>query len=441
MSTLRFVCRADKPDKSCKCPIELIYQVSGQRKKIFLDKRYKINPVNWSMDKQRAVYLTTAQSKKLLDKELHENLDTITLAESEVNDVNDQIKAIEVKIGEIEKRFNANKITYTVSMVIDEYNSTKTPETKKDNHKDQVPDFIDNYIEIHKPNRADGSLNVYKSLKRHLLAYKENKKCVLNFETMDYSFFQGLQAYLINQGKLNNTTIAKVLTTLRATLNYAKKSGVPVNLSFRDFKIKSEKLEVIALTESEFSRLLSKDFSKNKKLDRVRDIFCFSCTTGLRVSDLTQLKREHIKNDAITINVKKTKRELVIPLNKISASILDKYKDHQKPLPMISGQKLNEYIKDACEQAKIDDPIEIVRFKGSTRETTVSPKFKLVHIHTGRKTFCTLSLERGMSAEEVMEISGHSDYHSFKRYVHVSEKRKKVVMAKAWGAAPLLKAV
>jgi len=94
-----------------------------------------------------------------------------------------------------------------------------------------------------------------------------------------------------------------------------------------------------------------------------------------------------------------------------------------------------------CKEAEINEPIEIVRFRGSKRETETFPKYELIHLHTGRKTFCTLSLEKGMSAEQVMSISGHTDYKSFKRYVDVTEKLKKVVMEKAWGEVPVLKVV
>ena len=66
------------------------------------------------------------------------------------------------------------------------------------------------------------------------------------------------------------------------------------------------------------------------------------------------------------------------------------------------------------------------------------PKHQLISVHTGRKTFATLSLERGMSAEEVMHCTGHLDYKSFKRYVKITEARKKLVMGKAWGKIKLI---
>jgi integrase len=442
MSTLRFNLRADKPDKSTKCPLELIYQVSGQRK-YFLVKDAKLNPINWDAENQVAVYISPVKAKKLLPVESTKNLDTIILLSTEIETVNENISKVKADIKDIEKRFELDKIPYTTSLVINALKEGSTKKTKKEEHRDLLFDFIDKYITDHASSREAGSLTVYKSVKNHLLAYQNETRHKVRFETIDYAFFQRFQNFLIGRTKtdakgevsslLNNTTIAKALSTLKTFLGYARKNGIKVNDSYKDFSIKREKLEVIALTEIEFSALLNMDLSKHKKLDQVRDVFCFSCASGLRISDMQQLRREHIKRDEICLNVKKTKSELTIPLNSITASILDKYKDQYKPLPLISSQKLNIYIKELCKEAKIDEKIEIVRFRGAKRETTIFPKYELIHLHTGRKTFCTLSLEKGMSAEQVMSISGHTDYKSFKRYVDVTEKLKKVVMVKAWG--------
>jgi site-specific recombinase XerD len=104
-----------------------------------------------------------------------------------------------------------------------------------------------------------------------------------------------------------------------------------------------------------------------------------------------------------------------------------------KPLPVMSNQNTNYAVKDLCKLAGIDEAVEIVRFRGIKREAITYPKYELIGVHTGRKTFCTLSLEKGMSAEQVMAISGHRDYKSFERYVNVSEQLKKNKMHDAWG--------
>ncbi len=204
-------------------------------------------------------------------------------------------------------------------------------------------------------------------------------------------------------------------------------------MKYRDFKIKKDTLEIIALTNEEFETLFYMDLSKDKRLAQVRDIFCFSCSTGLRYSDLDQLKREHIKNDEIRLTVKKTKELLTIPLNIYSNTILNRYASMMNPLPMISNQNLNYGVHELCKKAGINEPIEIVRFRGVKRESIIYPKHELISMHVGRKTFVTLSLEKGMTAEEVMACTGHKSYSSFKRYANVTEQRKKVVMTKAWG--------
>ncbi len=450
MSTLRFNLRADKPDKSTKCPLELIYQVSGQRKYYQL-KDSKLNLINWDAEQQIAVYISPLNAKKILPGELHKKLNEVTLLDSEVETINNNISKVKATIKDIEKRFELDKLPYSASMVVDALKMGSTEKTKKEEHKDLLFDFMDKYITDHASSREVGSLGVYRAVKNHLQAYQTETRYKVRFETIDYAFFQRFQNFLIGRVKtdakgevsplLNNTTIAKALSTLKTFLGYARRNGIKVNDSYKDFTIKREKLEVIALNETEFTALLDMDLSANKRLAQVRDIFCFSCASGLRISDMQQLKREHIKRDDIHLVVKKTKTELTIPLNSITSAILDKYKEHHKPLPLISSQKLNTYIKELCQKANINEQIEIVRFRGTKRETTTYPKYELIHLHTGRKTFCTLSLEKGMSAEQVMSISGHTDYKSFKRYVDVTEKLKKVVMIKAWGEIPILKVV
>jgi len=95
---------------------------------------------------------------------------------------------------------------------------------------------------------------------------------------------------------------------------------------------------------------------------------------------------------------------------------------------------MNKYLKDLCKNAKINEPIEIVRYKGAERVATVYPKYQLITIHVGRKTYVTESLRRGMTAEDVMACTGHTSYRNFSRYINITDERKKKAVAKAWGA-------
>src|SRR5690606_24703110 len=90
-----------------------------------------------------------------------------------------------------------------------------------------------------------------------------------------------------------------------------------------------------------------------------------------------------------------------------------------------------------CQLAEIDEPIEIVRSKGAISEANVYPKWELISCHSSRKTFVTLSLERGMKAEEIMPITGHKSYESFKRYLNVTKDASKTALLNAWGVRTL----
>ncbi|KAA9041624.1 site-specific integrase [Ginsengibacter hankyongi] len=459
MGTIRFVLRTDKPDKEGFSPIQMVYQLGGVRnpvnekyehKRKYFTTGKKLHPVNWDNDSQQAISRERSYIKKATKEGNISNFNFDLLPSSnDIKDINSELASFCRDVADIEKRFKLNRVIYSAEMVIEELKDSRLPTTKKKAPTNQVFDFIEKYIEDNKLSREAGSMSVYKSLKNHLQNYQIEKKRRVAFDEIDLSFFMDFQNYLIKSKSkrapngLGNVTIAKQLSTLKTFLNYARMHGITVSDSYKDFKIKKESLEVIALTNEEFETLYNFDLSKNKKLDQVRDVFCFSCATGLRYSDLAQLKREHIKKDEIRLIVTKTKQQSSIPLNPFSHSILEKYSKMLRPLPVISNQKMNDYLKDLCKLAEINEPVQIVRFRGAKREENSYPKYELISVHTGRKTFCTLSLEKGMSAEEVMKISGHKDYASFSRYVKITEQRSKIVMRNAWGEIrkPKLKAV
>lgn len=429
MGTIRFVLRADKLLKNGKAPVDLIYQVSGQRR--YFRTTIKLFSASWDPDKQRAIYHDRKAAKKLLPGQDYNLLPTFR----DIEDFNSTFIDLSTSIADIEKRYKLDRIPYSSQMVLDKLKGEKKGSTKKEAHSSVLFDFMEQYILDHKTTRIAGSLSVYKSVKNHLQNYCKASGKKVTFENIDYQFFQSFQNYLIDVAGLNNITVAKQLSTVKTFLSYARKRGVEVSARYKDFKIKRENLEVIALTNEEFENLFNKDLSENQRLAQTRDVFCFACSTGLRYSDLLQLKREHIKNNEIKLTVTKTKEQLTIPLTSYSKAILAKYEGMLKPLPVISNQNLNYAVKELCKLAGIDEQIEIVRFRGAERDAKIYLKHELIGVHTGRKTFATLSLEKGMSAEEVMSITGHRDYRSFSRYVKVTEQRKKVVMLKAWAGA------
>lgn len=436
-ATLRFELRLDTVNKKGEHPLILIIRISGQRKKV--STGITLFPELWEGDTQQVVSLTN-KAKSQLVRKYGENLPS----KSQLIKFQDHISALISEIRSMEARFMFERTPYSADMIVENIKELKKRATKKEDASNIVYDFIDQYIEEHKHIREKGSLTVYKSLKKHLTNYQNHTRSKVRFDSIDYNFLQSFQNFLVGWEEvnektkrvstLNNTTISKQLRTLKTFLSYAKKKGIKVNPGHKDFSIKEYQMEVIALTQAELDLLLGLELDSNKRLDQVRDVFCFSCVTGFRYSDLEQLHRDHIKNEEIRLTVKKTKKPLIVPLNRYSKAILEKYKDLATPLPMISNQKFNKYVKELCKLAEINDPIEIIRYKGATKTIHRYQKYEVVSAHTGRKTFATLSLEKGIPAETVMKITGHSHYKSFQRYIKITEERKRNEMQRAWGA-------
>lgn len=441
--TLRFEIRKEALNSQGKTPISAIVSVMGKRKRFSTEML--IYPWNWNPKSQRACYKSESELKKEgVDKKVH----PILLA-SEVDDLNGFLEGIKSKLKTIERRFQLEGTPTSSELIVETYKGSLSPSHFKEDPKSIVYDFIDLYIKDNEKTRAKGSLVVYKSLRKHLKNFEDKTKVKVRFENIDYRFMQSFQNFLVGweektlkTGKikfLNNITIAKQISTLKTFLGYAIKNGISVNESFRSFSMKKDELEVIALTSREFEGLLKLDLSKRPKLEKVRDVFCFSCATGLRYSDLKQLRWDHIKGMELFFRVQKTNQLLTVPLAPQAYEILEKYKGKLSPLPVISNQKMNDYLKDLGELAEIDELIEIVRYRGSEKIVSIYKKFELLSVHAGRKTFATLSLEKGIPAETVMSITGHKSYSSFQRYVKVTEDRKRNEMEKAWGK-PVLKA-
>lgn len=426
MSTIKLELRQDKTDRAGKAPIRLIYQISGQR--VYFSTDQKIRPENWDNENQQAIYLKRCE-----------------LMAGEVKEINDDLAELIRKIERAEKKFELDGIVYSPAMVKEAIAEGCKPKTKRDASSKEVFSFIEKYLQENRHIRVPGSLSVYRQLGRHLEAYEKRYKTKVSFETIDTNFFKSFQNFLVSltitrkdgtvSKRLNNVTIAKQLSTLKTFLSYARQSGISVNDGYKNFTVKRENdLEVIALTEDEFLTLWNLDLSKNKRLEHVRDCFIFSCATGLRYSDLAALRWEHIKHDNIEITQVKTGHKIVVPVNVYSQAILNKYKEQPRPLPIISNQKSNLYLAEICKMAGIDEPVSIIRKYGAERVETIYKKYELVRMHCGRKTFATLSLKKGMTAEQVMKIGGWKDYRSFARYVNLTRQDSQEAMIAVWGA-------
>ena len=121
-------------------------------------------------------------------------------------------------------------------------------------------------------------------------------------------------------------------------------------------------------------------------------------------------------------------------MNNYSRAILKKYEnvhfEDDKVLPVISNQKMNDYIKEIAELAGIDEQIHETHFVGSKRVETVSPKYSLLGTHAGRRTFICYALSVGIPVQIVMRWTGHANYKSMLPYIAVQDSIKASAMNK-----------
>lgn len=236
---------------------------------------------------------------------------------------------------------------------------------------------------------------------------------------------------------IKNSTIEKKLGYLRWFLNWATDKGYNTNMAYKTFKptLKSTQKKVIYLTKEELARIRDYEIPEDKSyLEAVRDVFFFCCFSGLRHSDVYNLRRNDVKGDHIEVTTVKTADSISIDLNKITRELLDKYKDFDFPgnkvLPVIKNQPMNRDLKELCKLAGIDEEIRITTYKGNQRIDEIKKKHELVGTHTGRRTFIVNALSRGIAPNVVMKWTGHSDYKAMKPYIDIVDSIRAKEMTK-----------
>ena len=256
----------------------------------------------------------------------------------------------------------------------------------------------------------------------------------MRFEKFNEEYISSYQKFLEDKDH-KNSTISKELAALKWFLKWAKRKGYNKFSEFELFKpkIKNIQKKIIFLNQSELKKLREFEIpEENKNLEKIRDVFLFQCFTGLRYSDVFNLKKANIRENYIEVTTLKTSENLIIELNKLSKNILERYKDieGEKALPVISNQKMNDYLKELAELAGINDLVTTTYYKGNVRFEEITPKYALLGTHAGRRTFVCNALSLGIPPNVVMKWTGHSDYKSMKPYIDIADEIKATAMDK-----------
>ena len=397
-------------------------RVNFASKRIEFTTGYRIDSAKWDADKQR---VKNGCSNKL---------------KQSASEINASLLEYYTEIQSIFKRFEVEDVMPTPEQIKEAFNALHKPVSEEPKpKKEALPcDFFqvfDDFVEDcgRQNNWTDSTFEKFAAVKNHLTNFREG----LTFEFFDERGLNDYVGYLRDVKEMRNTTIGKQLSFLKWFLRWAFKKGVHQNNAYDIYKpkLKSTQKKIIFLTWDELNRLREFKIPSNKQaLERVRDVFLFQCFTGLRYSDVFNLCRSDIKDDHIEVTTVKTSDSLIIELNNHSKAILDKYKDvafeDDKVLPVITNQKMNDYLKELAEMAGIDEPIRQTYYKGNERIDEVTPKYALLGTHAGRRTFICNALALGIPPQVVMKWTGHSDYKAMKPYIDIADDIKANAMSK-----------
>ena len=220
----------------------------------------------------------------------------------------------------------------------------------------ELMSFIPFYIET--SNKAPGTKKGYKLLQTNLEDYEDVFKVKLTFDRIDIDFYNSFIKFLQSK-KYTPNTVGGRIKTLKVFMNEAYERGLHKNIDYtkKAFSRPAEETKSIYLNENELQALLKLDLSGNQKYEHVRDWFLIGAYSGLRFSDLARLTEDNIFDDRLEITTEKTGKKVIIPINQIIQSILEKY-DYKLP-KIISNQKFNEYIKEVAQKAEITKPLWI----------------------------------------------------------------------------------
>lgn len=272
-----------------------------------------------------------------------------------------------------------------------------------------------------------------KQIKKHLINFDSN----IDFNSFTETKFIEYIHYLQNSLGHKNSTILKNISFIKWFLRWGVKKGFNSNSFFEDFhpKLKKNQNKIIFLNPKEFKLFRNVEIPPDKHhLEKVKDIFLFQCFTGLRFSDVSNLKKNDIKENYIEVTTLKTNDNLTIELNKYSRYFIEKYKDYKdyknRAFPVISNQKMNLYLKEIAKLAGIDDLIRTTYYIGNKRIDDIKPKYKLIGTHCARRTFICNALSLGIPPQVVMKWTGHSEYKTMKPYIDIADETKEIAMTK-----------
>nr|WP_321408386.1 site-specific integrase [uncultured Carboxylicivirga sp.] len=266
-----------------------------------------------------------------------------------------------------------------------------------------------------------GTLKNYFTTEKYIKRYLIKKHFIrdIPLSQLKYGFLTGFEKFMkesepINpDNPCNHNTVMKHIERMKKVINLAVRNEWLEKDPFVKFKPKYIRKEIAYLDEDELARIQFKDFSISR-LDYVRDLFIFSCYTGLSYSDVCALTIDNIQfgidgNKWIITYRIKTNQQVKVPILPQAEEIINKYQDNPrvemsgKLLPIFTNQKMNSYLKEIADLCDIP---------------------KHLTFHVARHTFATtVTLKNGVPIESVSKLWGHRSIATTQIYAKVIDTK------------------
>ncbi|PZF71271.1 site-specific integrase [Taibaiella soli] len=385
--SLLFYVKKAKAIADGTAPIYLRITIDGKITELST-KRYVI-PTNWSPQAQKATGNTEA-----------------------VKAINAYLKTFEQQILAAQHELLKDKVSVTIETLRGKLFGTE------EKARMLVPIFQDHNNKIEAllgDEFSPGTLERYKTSLKHTIDFLKWKYSVsdIDIDKIDHAFVTEYEFYLRSVRKCNNNTAVKYIKNFGKIIRICLANGWMDRNPFAGYRAKVKEVERAFLVQEEIQAIADKEFP-TERLNQVKDIFLFSCFTGLAYIDVKKLTRGNIGIGIdgerwILTSRQKTDTRSNIPLLPMAEMILEKYKQHPqclnegKLLPVLSNQKMNSYLK------------EIADICGIKKELT---------FHIARHTFATtVTLTNGVPIESVSKMLGHKNLRTTQHYAKIVDRK------------------
>ncbi len=258
---------------------------------------------------------------------------------------------------------------------------------------------------------ATATYTRYETSLKHTIAFLKWKYKVsdIDIRKINHELVTSYEFYLKSVHKCNQNTTAKYIKNFGKIVRICLANGWIERDPFINYKCKIVEVERAFLSQDEIETMFNKVLATDR-LNQVKDIFLFSCFTGLAYVDVKKLSRKNIGFGVdgerwIFINRTKTDTRSNIPILPIASYLLEKYENHpqvvnqDKLLPILSNQKMNSYLKEIADVCEIN---------------------KELTFHIARHTFATtVTLSNGVPIESVSKMLGHKNLKTTQHYAKI----------------------